>query len=266
MKKLVFAVCSFILAAAPTQASQLFFDNFNNYTGNLTNQGPWLQTGSAPATPNVIQVIAGRVHLASSGQDANAAFPGGTFSLVDNTTFYYGATINLSAAQANGDYFLHVGTVPTDTFNFYGRIFAKSSGSGFVLGYMEFSGGSPANTPTYGATELTFGQDYRVVVAYNVVPGPLNDTASVYVNPTDLLVQGNNSSYLIDTFWGGNAETNIFGTINLRQGTAANAATLDIDNLSVGTTFADVAVVPEPSTIALTGLGLVGLSLIRRRK
>jgi trimeric autotransporter adhesin len=260
MKKSLITLFTLVTAAASLQAAQLFFDNFDSYSsGALVGQGPWLQTGTISSNP--LQVNGGRVHM-TTGQDANASF--GAYPLADNTTFYYAATINLTAATAAGDYFLHVGTVPADSFNFYGRIYAKSSGTGFLMGYVENS--PSANLPTYGTTELAFNRDYRVVVAYNVVPGPLNDTAAVYVDPTDPLVQANNTAYLTDTFWGGNAETNYFGTINLRQGGSTTAPTLDIDNVSVGTTFADVAVVPEPSSIALTGLGLVALSLIRRRK
>jgi len=38
-----------------------------------------------------------------------------------------------------------------------------------------------------------------------------------------------------------------------------------VDNLLIGTTWADVTPVPEPSTLALAGLGLLGLISARRR-
>jgi threonine dehydrogenase-like Zn-dependent dehydrogenase len=48
----------------------------------------------------------------------------------------------------------------------------------------------------------------------------------------------------------------------LRQ--ATTEGTVNIDNLVIGDSFS--AVVPEPSTVMLVGLGLVGLLAIRRRK
>jgi hypothetical protein len=254
MKKscLLFAL---LIAAANLQAATLFTDNFDSYSnGNLAGQGPWIQNGSSANTP--AQINNGRVYLGTSGQDLNA--PITPLSLVDATTFYIGATINLSAAQG-GDYFLHWSPA-TGSSTFISRLFAKSSGSGFLLGYLETSG---TGTTNYGTQTLNFNQDYRVVIAYDAVSGTLNDTARVYVDPTDWNVEGNNTPYLSDTWTTTTAEATTIGAINLRQGTASIASTVSIDNLTVATTF--VEVVPEPSTMALAGLGLLSWALWRRR-
>jgi trimeric autotransporter adhesin len=264
MKKILFCTCGLMLATLGSRGTPLFSDNFNYNDGNLVGQGPWLQNGASATTP--IQVSAGRAIIGSSGQDVNAALSS-PFSLVDGTSFYIGATINVSAASATGDYFLHWSPAVSSTI-FISRIEARSSGSGFQLGYVETSG--TGATLTWGTQVLNFNQDYRMVLGYNVVAGTVNDTANLYVDPTDSSVEGNNTPYLTDTWGSVSAEVNTFGAINLRQGNAANAPTLSIDDLGVATTFTEAAVftpIPEPSTVSLLGaFGLLAWHIVRRRK
>jgi hypothetical protein len=258
MKKVILLLL--LIASLRIEAAPNFIDNFSYSNGNLVGQGSWVQTGTSATTP--IQVASGRAVIGTSGQDVNAPLTA-NISLTSGNSFYYGATINLTAAQSAGDYFLHFTPSSGETSLFFGRVFAKSSGSGFLVGYLETSGGAGA-VVNYGTTELSFNTDYRIAVAYNVVGGTLNDTAALYVNPTDSNV-GGNTPYLSDSWGSTSAEPSVVGAINLRQGGAANSASVKLDDLIVSTSFADVAAVPEPSTFILGGLGLLSLFALRRR-
>jgi PEP-CTERM motif len=256
MKKLVAAslvACSGIISS---QATVLFSDSFNSYTdGNLIGQGNWVLVSSAV---NPIQVNSGVVSMVATGQDLASALPGGVYTLGDNTSFYIGLDLNVSAA-GTGDYFLHTTPAPGNTGTLVDRLELKSSGAGFVLGYLEQSG--TGGVINYGATVLNFGTSYRVVLAYNDVAGPLNDTASLYVNPSDTTTEANNLAYLAnDTWTTTTAESDAIGTLNLRQGATGAASSETVDNLDGGTSFADAATfhalpTPEPTSLALMGLG-----------
>jgi hypothetical protein len=264
---------SLFLAASPlgSQATVVFYDDFNSYVnGNLAGtaqdalgQGTWRQTSTSAATP--VQVNNGTVVLGTSGQDVYAPLTS-PISITDGSTFYIGATVDLTAAQATGDYFLHWTPIVGSSTIFPERLFAKSSGAGFVFGYDGSSGG----TVNYSSTVLSLNTSYRVVLAYTGVNGALNDTFALYVNPTDTSVEGNNTAYLTSGYVGTGAESTTVAGINLRQGTAANAPSVILDNLTVATLFSDAASaapVPEPSSVAIIVMGgFAGLVALRRKR
>ncbi len=263
MKKVVLSSSlALFCALCSSQATVLFSDNFNNYSNaTLVGQGPWLQTSTSAATP--VQVSSGSVILGTSGQDVYAPLSS-AYTIGDGTTFNIGLDLTVASAQAGGDYFLHTTPTVGNSSLFFDRLFVKSSGAGFVLGYAGTSGG----TTTYGTTVLSLNTDYRIVLVYNAVAGPTNDTASLYVNPTDTSMESDNSAYLSAVPWGSNtAEGDVVAGINLRQGSATAAAGVDVDNLEAGTSFGDVAAVPEPSSLAILGIGCVaGISFFIRRQ
>jgi hypothetical protein len=267
VRLLSFVVLPGLLFVSPlaSQASVSFFDDFNGYgNGNLIGQGTWAQTGTSIATP--VQVNNGTVVLGTSGQDAYSALTT-PLSYTDGSSFFIGATVIITAAQATGDYFMHWSTPAGTTSVFQERFFAKSATGGFVFGYDGSSGG----TVNYSSSVLSLNTSYRIVLAYTAVAGTLNDTFALYVNPTDLSVEGNNTAYMTSGYVGTGAEASpqTVSAINFRQGTAANAPSVILDNLTVATLFSEAAPaspVPEPSTLAL-GLfgGFLGLVALRRK-
>lgn len=237
-----------LIAALNAQSQVVFSDNFNSYTnGNLAGQGAWTQNGASATTP--IQVNNGAVVVGTSGQDVNALLTTGlSWANTSDYAFNFGATINVQSVAAAGDYFMHWSPTTNSTV-FLSRLFAKSDGgSGFQLGYLETSGTGGATV--YGQS-LLLNQDYSVVIRYNANAGALNDTADIFVN-------GN--LYLSDTWTTTTVESTALGAVNLRQGTAANAPLVTVDNM-----FVEVVPVPEPTSMALIGLGMAGLLIFRRR-
>ena len=249
-----------------SSAAAFFTENFNSYADGsaLTNQGPWLATAAAV---NPITNSVGRAHLNTSGQDAYAAFGAPVDATVSGTSLYAGLTLNVVSAQAAGDYFFHLSNPAGTTTSFYERLFVRSSAGGFQLGLVDTSG--TGSTITYGTGEFSLSTDYRIVVALNFVAGANNDTFAVYVDPTDPSIEGNNTAYLTHTWTSATVEPTAYAAVNLRQGSAANAAEVLVDDIAVSQTFSDVTVaqVPEPSSMALAALGsLAMLCSLRRRK
>ena len=247
----VAAVCG--AAEAALYYSTSFSSGYAN--GNLVGQSGWAQTGVTATAP--IQVNGGQAVVGTSGQDVYSSFSTAA-PTTSGSTLYFAATVTVTAAQATGDYFFHVSDPAGTTSNFYGRVFAKSSGSGFVLGI------SPnTSTAAYGATVLNFNQSYQVVVGWDFVAGASNDTFSLFVNPnsTD---RASLSAYVVSAAFASGEPTTQVSAINLRQGTAASAPSVRVSTLAAGSTLADVGVVPAPGAMAL--LGVAGLLGARRRR
>jgi hypothetical protein len=219
------------LTAANTQAQVLLEENFT-FTGLLTANG-WTAvsgtnsnaiTAAAPGLtyPNLPSSGAGNAaSLTTSGEDDRKQF--GT----TNTTgdVYTSFLVNVSAAQAAGDYFTMVGTGNS----FFSRVFAKSSGTGFQLGIQKGS-----TTPaSYFTNDLAFNTTYLVVTKLTRAAGA--GVASLWVNPvlgsTEPAPQAQNNA--------GSDATSI-DSVYLRQGSAGSAATVRVGNILVGTTWASV--------------------------
>jgi hypothetical protein len=252
---MLLAVGATAMMCGAAQAAVYYSTNFSSgySNGNLVGQNGWLTTGSS--TTNPLQVSGGAAVVGTSGQDAYAAFST-VAPTTSGTTLFVAATLRLTAAQATGDYFLHVSDPSGTTTNFYGRIFAKSSGSGFVLGLSPNSG-----TSTYGSTVLNFNTNYQLILAWDFIAGGSNDALSIYVDPnsTDRSAL---SAYASAVFGTGEPAAQV-SAINIRQGSATNAPSVQISSLSAGSSLADVGVVPTPGALAI--LCVAGLAARRRR-
>jgi hypothetical protein len=216
----------------------------------------WVNT-SAPGT-NAITVSGnngtatgnGLVTLTTSGEDDRLPFTG-ALNAADSGSVYLSADINLTAAQT-GDYFLHLGDGTTSIFDL--RIYAKSVTGGYALALLTNGSTAPA-AGAYGAA-IPFNTKEHIVAQYDFVSGTDNDTSELYLNPSDPLYGGNNL-YVNGVLGGTTTDATQLAAVYLRQGTASSAPSGTVDN---------IAVVPEPATFALGGLGLITLIGLARRK
>lgn len=232
------------------------FATFN--TGNLVGQGNWTQSSSG--TPN-LTIANGTVLLSTSGQDAGTGF-----TSTNSGSLYMGLKLKVTSANATGDYFASFNNAASGT-NYSGRVFAKK-GTGtnkFVLGLMM---GSTNATATYGTTELDLNTEYVLILKYNFVSGTLNDTAAIYVNPSNTSTESSNTSYTTSTWAGSTAEQAALAAVSFRQGAVANAASATISKLFVTTDWASLAAlstgvsIPVPTISSISPeAGLPGSSV-----
>lgn len=241
-----------VVAAAGVAQAQtvLYSTNFNAPTyaaGALIGQDGWAITGTSVVSPITVNA-AGAVPLVTTGQDVNRPFTPAVLAPSGNS-FFLTADITLSAAQATGDYFIHIGDGGNS--NFFARVYARSTTGGFQMAM----GTSSGTTGLIWGSTLNFGQTYRMVARYDIVAGANNDTGALFINPVDTYGVGD-TAYVAALTIGADASTPI-SSVNLRQGNAANAPTLVVDNVSV-------AFIPTPGAAALLGLG--GLVAAKRRR
>lgn len=231
------AACSF----AGTASAQLVVlsDNFDSYTnGNLSGQGGWTATAAAATPMQVSGALNKYVQLNTSGQDEYKAFTGPvTANAGESIVSEF--DVNLSAAQATGDYFFHLSNPAGTTANFYERVFARSTAGGFQLGLVDTSG--TGSTTTWGTTALSFGTAYSIKVTWNFVAGANNDTFTLDVN---------GGNYLNHIWTSATVEPTTLAAANLRQGGATSSATVQVDNMVVTS-------VPTPGSLVCLAGGLL---------
>jgi trimeric autotransporter adhesin len=229
----------------------------NSTTTTLTvpGQDGWVLSSG---TANLISVSNtasnGLVSLTNNGQDLQRPFDGA--QIVTTGSVFFKADINVSAAQATGDYFMHF----TDgtTGGFFARTYIRSATAGkFTMAL----GTSSGTAVTYSTTELDIGTTYTILSRYDFVAGgTTNDTGALYINPTSVDGSGD-TPYITATTIGTDAGS--IRAIAMRQGTTTNAPSLTLDNIDVFT------VVPVPEPLTVTGLGLAFIAAgaaIRRRR
>jgi len=269
MKTTLFGIFAFMVVLTTSQAANYLTVDFSTgfIDGNLVGQNGWLQTSTATNNPIQYNSSVGAAIIGNTGQDVYKAFTTQA-PKTDGTSLMTRLDFKLTAVQTTGDYFFNLSDPAGTTSNFYGRLFARSSGSGFNLGLLTTSGTGSATQWTTSVFNLN--QSYTAVLTWNFVGGAANDTMALYINPsTDNIsaLTAEVSSNWLSTSVGEPATK--LSAVNLRQGSSTTGPTLNATYISVGNTLGEVGIIPEPSSSMLMVLGagaLVGVRAFKRKR
>jgi hypothetical protein len=234
--------------AGNASSNLLLLENFSYTGGGLTANatGIWIEntgggTNNIPVVTNALTFtgypsseVGNSITLTTSGQDAYRAFTGSSVSSGD---LYVSFLMNVTSAQATGDYFFAL--LPDNSVsNYTARTFIKSSGAGFALGLSKGSVGAN-ETAVYGATEYSFNTTYLVVIKYSFVSGTINDVANIFVVNGAIPGTEPGTSPVGPTV-SNNADQPNLGRVAIRQGSAANAPGLKLSGIRVAQTWTDL--------------------------
>jgi hypothetical protein len=247
MKKLI--LISFLLFIKANSFSQQSFKESFTYTENtlLTANG-W--TAHSGAGTNAIRVSSGLTYagvssegasaiLATSGEDINRQIT----NQISTGTVYVSFLMNISAVQDAGDYFFHLGPKDLGT-TFRGKVFVKKSTNGFQIGVTKAS-----NTPTYTITEYELNKTHLVVMKYTFkTASTTDDEVVLFMNPT----LDKEPSVATSTTPAGETDSENVGSIALRQGAAANAPSVKVDEIRVGSAWGDLFTSTQSEVITVT--------------
>ena len=223
----------------------------------LKNQYP-----KGAALSNVPAGTSTQVALANNGQDVNKSF-----SRTGVTTVLYAtAVVSVSAAQDNGDYFLHLFNATTPGLNtFRGKVFARSvvGAPGAINFGLSVSANANAAGQVYGSTAYALNTPYLVVVKYENSPATGGtDAVSLFVlddanpaTPGVFTPQTEPATALVGPLSSTATDFADLNAIALRQGSptgSAAAATLTVDGLRVATAWGPAVGRPVYMTPAIT--------------
>ncbi len=230
-------IISLMIALVPGGVTQvkasapLLDENFDygGTAGNLTaTTANWVAHSGSGTNP--IQYVTSGLTMpsyASSGVGGAATFT--TTGEDDNRTFasqssgplYFAALVNLSSAQATGDYFMHFKNSST---GFAARVFARNSSGNLQFGI------STSSAATWSTTNFSLGTTYLVVAKHDMSTGASDIYVLTSCESTEPVTPLATAT--------GTAVTPIVG-IAIRQGNAANAPAGTIDGIRVANNWAD---------------------------
>jgi hypothetical protein len=176
----------FLLMYTQLSWGQILTEDFNYTNASTLVSNGWTAHGNVGintilvASPTIsyagytLSGIANEVALTSAGgEDVNK-----TFASQTTGTIYTSFLVNVTSATTTGDYFFNVGATTIGT-TYKGRIFVKRDLSNNV----SFGISQSTTTVNYSSAVYALNTTYLIVLKYDIVSGPTNDLASIFINP-----------------------------------------------------------------------------------
>jgi hypothetical protein len=265
LSSMLIAVGACALIIQNAQATLLFSEAFNYNPGVLggkVNPGNSIAWSSGSANLTIVSGNLTYAGLADQGgnelQIINGVSAGSIYNTFVNQTsgqIYYSFLFNPTAVDSANNYFtaMNPGTgAPNGSSDAIDAYY-------YASGKIEMRAAAQSATAGTGAA-LTLGTTYLIVEEIDLTA----KTASLWINP-DSSTFGGIAPAATASLSGLTATA--IDDVGFKAQSTAGGPYL-VDNLLIGTTWADVtpAAVPEPSTFALAGLGMIGLVFARRMR
>ncbi len=223
VKKVVICAAAFLLSATLARAVLLLDDPFNYSNGPLVTVSGNAWVHHSGSVTGEVTVVSGRVLLNEDNkEDVNALF-----AVSSNATNVYYASLTVkftTLPSGSGAYFAHFKS--SSATGFRARLWALTGGAAsdrFRLGISSTSGSVISATNT---VDLRLNTDYIVVT--RLVNS--NSVSTLWINPTA------ESDSSIST----SEDASTFSAVSYAFRESDYEGALNIDNLRIGTSFADV--------------------------
>jgi hypothetical protein len=265
------AVAAAGLSLQSARATLFFADGFNYTTGglNASDVSPAGTSGNAWSSGSShITVVSGDLTYSglqdlggNSIQDVWGVSAGSvvnTYTAQTSGSVFYSFLVDCTVAPSASTYLtsLNPGTGAPNGSSDALQVDMTPSGAGFKVG-VRTAGASI----TSASTVLSLNTTYLVVAEYTF--GGLG-SASLFLDPVAGAAQPT-----ADVTLAGNGTVTSLADVGFKAQTTPTTGTFDLDNLLIGSTWGDVtplSATPEPSTLALTGLGLLMAARFRRAR
>jgi PKD repeat protein len=221
----------------------LFEENFAYPIGDLLTVHGWTAhsgagtnsiatTASSISYPGYLSSAIGEeVTLVANGEDVNKAYAPQTAGNV-----YASFLVNVSAVNATGDYFFHLGQDVIGTA-YKARVFVKNDGLGGLAFGITHTGGA-SNPAVFTPFNYALNTTYLIVIKYTFNSGTTtDDVVSLIINP---VIGAPEPAATVTAADPAQSDPTNIGSVALRQGTASNGVALKLDGIRIGLTWNDI--------------------------